>query len=300
MTKKEQRRQIAVPYVAILLQLLMVAISPMIARAQGLGDAPAYSVLGIGGVIMGSRAKIGPSGFGGSVAGNSVTLGDFASVPADVTSNSTISFGNYSKIGGTCYAVYAATLSTGAECATVDDFDPGSVGISLFFYITGTQILPFETSVYVNCPTQNLTSLTLAAGKKSTITDTVEGFNLIQIDAITLGNSSTLTVSGGPNDYVVLHVLDALSMGDGARIKLAGGIIPSNLVIFVESDSVWGNSTGLPATILTNGGIRAGSGTWIDGVVLAGGTVAFGSNTTVTSRLPDVNVPTPNQECDEQ
>ena len=89
-------------------------------------------------------------------------------------------------------------------------------------------------------------------------------------------------------------------MGDGARIKLTGGIIPSNLVIFVESDSAWGNSTGLPATILTNGGIRAGSGAWIDWVVLAGGTVEFGSNTTVTSRLPGSLFLLPYQECDEQ
>jgi hypothetical protein len=88
------------------------------------------------------------------------------------------------------------------------------------------------------------------------------------------------------------------SMGSGAHVKLAGGIIPSHVVIYVGGNSIWGNSTGLSASVITLSGILAGTGTFIDGVVLAGGGVNFGPNT--TSNGVGFDVPGPSQECQQQ
>jgi len=109
-----------------------------------------------------------------------------------------------------------------------------------------------------------------------------------------------LILSGSPNDTLVLHVMSDFSMGSGAHVKLAGGIIPSHVVIYVGGNSIWGNSTGLSASVITLSGILAGTGTFIDGVVLAGGGVNFGPNTTITSNGVGFDVPGPSQECQQQ
>jgi hypothetical protein len=275
--------------IAIFLASAMIATFPITADAYGfLGS---FAVLASS-VTIGNSSKIG----GSAIGGGSVSIGNSTRAAGGLfAANADLTLGNYAKSLGDCSVIGMLHLGIGASCAAFPPGNDGSDATELVFQ-AWAEMATFETEVDINCATQSLGPLTVAAGKKSTVVNNVSGFNLIQIDGITLENSATLILSGSLNDTLVLQIKGDFSMGSGAHIKLAGGLIPSHVIVYVEGNSVWGNSTGLSADIFTLNGIVAGNGTVIDGVVLAQGGVTFGANTIITgSGLFDL--PDPSQEC---
>jgi len=110
---------------------------------------------------------------------------------------------------------------------------------------------------------------------------------------MTLGNSSTLTLSGGADDTVVLRVDGALRLGSGAKIVLASGLTPADVVIVDEGGiTSWGSSTTVNGTILSAGTCTIGSGVTINGAVLCGENFTVGANARVSS-LPAFAVSVP-------
>jgi hypothetical protein len=282
------------PLIALAISLTTAMIATLPTSADAYQFLGSFAVLASG-VTIGNSSKIG----GSAIGGGSVSIGNSTKATGGLfAANADLTLGNYAKSLGDCSVVGMLHLGSGASCA---DFPPGNDGSDAteLVFQAWAEMSTFETEVDINCATQSLGPLTVGAGKKSTIVDNVSGFNLIQVDGIALKNSSSLTLSGSSNDTLVLQIKGDLSMGSGAHIKLAGGLVPGHVIVYVEGNSVWGNSTGVSADIFTLNGIVAGSGTVIDGVVLAEGGVTLGANTIITG-FGLFDLPDPSQECQAQ
>jgi hypothetical protein len=263
-----------------------------------------YAVYGDG-VTIGNSSKVGHfdvsspdhSFIGGSIVANGVTIGNATLVGSVLADDGNLTLGNYAKAYGVCGILGGGlNLGIGASC---DGLDQGGDEIYIGELTSETfgTFYSFDVQVNINCATATMGSLTVAAGKSSTVSTTVSGFNLIQADTIKLGNSSTLILSGAPDDTILLHSVNGLVIGSGAHIKLKGGIVPSHVMIYVDGDCDLGNSIGIPASVVLFGQLSAGSGTFIDGEVLATGGVTFGPNTIITNSDSDISVPDASPEC---
>jgi hypothetical protein len=263
-----------------------------------------YAVFGSG-VTIGNSSRVGHfdvsspdhSFIGGQIVAEGVSIGNSTLVGGIYAADGNLTLGNYARAAGVCSILGGAlNLGNGASCAGLDQGgDETLVGQLIIDSLA--DFYNFDIQVLVNCATATMGPLTVAAGKSSTVSTTVPGFNLIQADAITLGNSSTLTLSAGPGDSILLHSMNNLVIGSGAHIKLKGGIVPSHVMIYVEGDCNFGNSIGIAASVALVGQLSAGSGTFVDGLVLATGGVTFGPNTIITNNDSEVSVPEPSPEC---
>jgi hypothetical protein len=291
----QKRRWHLSPTAMTVLAFAAMVLLPMTAGAITLDLALNYGVVSeYGDVVFGNSAQLAKGNSLGRIAGNKVTLGNGSMAASDVVAAEyAITLANYAKVSGFCTAFDAVHLGVGAKCGTVDQFDPDAAGIDLFFDLS-QEIPPFESAVLGITPTQTLGPLTVAAGKRQTIATTVAGLNIIQLDSLTLKNSSTLTLSGNSGDTIIVTVSGNLLVGSGAHIRLGGSVHQGNVLIYVQGNSTLGNSTVIGASMLTDGTFTAGSGTFIDGAVLAQLNVTFGPNATVSANVPQqVGVPNP-------
>jgi hypothetical protein len=288
--------------IALLVAFATIAKTPMTALASPvLGGIAVFG----SGVTIGNSSKIGhpdPSSpvhsfIGGQILGETISIGNATVVGDMYAADGNLTLGNYAKAFGVCSILGGGlNLGTGASCISYDQGADDSLVDQAFIDASGI-FYNFDIIVNVNCATATLGPQAVAAGKTKTIATTVAGLNLIQVDSVTLGNSSTLTLSGGPGDSILLHIMSDLTMGSGAHIRLTGGITPSQVMIFAEQNCYLGNSIGIAASVAMIGVLNAGSGAFIDGVVQTVGGATFGSNTTITNNDSDVIVPEPSPEC---
>ncbi|MBF6571743.1 MAG: hypothetical protein IVW54_23140 [Candidatus Binataceae bacterium] len=276
-----------------LFSMALLAMLPAAAGAVTLGDALNFAALSdTGDVIISNTARVSVNALG-AAAGQNVTLGNTSLDSNDVIATSgVVTLGNYAKVKGECITNGGAVvLGTGAKCGSTDTSgtSPKLALVSQALTDVGT----FESALASQTPTQTLGPISLAAGKKTTVFNTVAGLNIIQIDSITLGNSSILTVSGASSDFTVLNIVGDLSIGSGAHLALTGGIISSHVLINVQGTiPTWLNSTVIGATIVApNSGVAAGSGARLDGAIIADGSITFGPNATLTFDPSLVDVP---------
>jgi hypothetical protein len=285
---------------ASLLALLTAALTPSWAGAVTLGNALDFSALSLSGdVDINNVAKVGsaPIGSPGDVGGSDVTLGnnslaggDAIAEPGDV-----VAIGNYSTVVGESItgAGGSVILGLGAKSGFIDT--TGTNGKLAVKADAITDVGTFDTALTSATPSLTLAAVTLAAGKKATITDSVVGgLNIIEVPSVTLGNSSTLTLSGGPADSLVLEITGDLKIGNGAKIVLTGGLSVNEVLIYVNgSVASWGNSTTVGATLLApNSAIAAGSSAKVTGAIIAGGNVTFLENATLIFDTSLVDIPT--------
>jgi hypothetical protein len=104
--------------------------------------------------------------------------------------------------------------------------------------------------------------------------------NVVCINNLALGGGAVLTLSGSASDIFILNITGNLSMGGASVIKVAGGLVPNNVLINV---------------IGTGPGINVGGGSTINGALLAvsrdlvlsagvvNGVVISGGNMNITS-----------------
>jgi hypothetical protein len=283
-----------------LLALLTAAVLPSTAGAVTLGNALDFSALSTtGDVDINNVAKVGVAAIGpqGDVAGSNVTLGSNSLAGGDAISSpgNVNALGNFSKVSGECItgAGGAVHLGTGAKCVLGEDTS-GTNGKLTVFADAITDVGTFVTALTAATPTETLGPVTLADGKKTTLTDTVAGLNIVEVPSVTLGNSSTLTLSGPAGDTVVLEITGNLKIGSGARILLAGGLTPADVIIYVGGAvTSWGNTTTVNGTILApNSPIAAGSGAKVTGAIIGNGNVTFLQNATLTFEPSLVDIPT--------
>jgi len=283
-----------------LLALLTAALVPSSAGAVTLGNALDFSALSLtGDVNINNVAKVGVAAIGpqGDAGGSNVTLGSnsLAGGNAIASPGDVITVGNFSTVKGACItgAGGAVNLGTGAKCLLGTD-TTGTNGKLTVFADAITDVGTFDTALTSATPTQTLGALTLAAGKKGTITDSVAGLNIIELPSVTLGNSSTLTLVGAPGDTVVLEITGSLKIGSGAKILLSGGLTPADVLIYVgTSVASWGNTTTVNGTVLApNSPIAAGSGAKVTGAIIGQGNVTFLQNATLTFAPSLVDIPT--------
>jgi hypothetical protein len=239
--------------------------------------------------------------FGGVGAGGDIVLGNNGSYCGDAISfNGSITLNNYTKVIKKCVTGGGpVNLKVGASCNGTDTTGTnpllGALGLA---YLSGGV---FACDVQSGTPTLSLPAINLPASKQMTITDTVAGgLNFIDVPSMALGNSSTLTISGGVSDTVVLRVDGDTSIGHSARILLAGGLTPYSVVIATQSGiSFWGNSTTVNGTILSglpfdqdDRECPIGSGATINGAVLCEDDLSMGPNARVNYQPAfAVNVP---------
>jgi len=283
-----------------LLALLTAAMLPSTAGAVTLGNALDFSALSTSGdVNINNVAKVGIAAIGpqGDAGGSNVTLGsnslaggDAIASPGDV-----VTVGNFSTVKGACItgAGGAVNLGTGAKCVLGEDTS-GANGKLTVMADAITDVGTFVTALTAATPTQTLGPVTLAAGKKSSITDSVVGLNIIEVPSVTLGNSSILTLTGAAGDTVVLEITGDLKIGSGAQILLAGGLTPADVLIYVGGAvTSWGNTTTVNGTILApNSALSAGSGAKVTGAIIGNGNVTFLQNATLTFAPSLVDIPT--------
>jgi hypothetical protein len=159
--------------------------------------------------------------FGGVGAGGDIVLGNNGSYCGDAISDSgSITVNNWTKVMNKCVTGGGpVNLKTGASCGGTDTSGSNPLlGALALAYINGGF---FACDVQNGTPTQSLPAINLAASKQMTIADTVSGgLNFIDVPSMALGNSSTLTLSGGASDTVVLRVDGDTSIGHSARILL--------------------------------------------------------------------------------
>jgi hypothetical protein len=237
-------------------------------------------------------------------AGNDVALGNNGLYSGDAITFGSITLDNYAKVLGECVTDGGSvTKKVGASCGSTDTTGSnGLLGLLDEAYFDGGF---FACDVAGGSPTSSIPAVNIAAGKQLTITDTVSGgLNLIDVPSLTLGNSSTLTLSGGSTDTLVLRVDGNTSIVHGAKIVLAGGLTPFSVVIAAQGGiSFWGNSTTINGTMLVgqpfNSGDRAcpaGSGATINGALLCEDDLSMGLNARVNYE-PAFLVHVPSANC---
>jgi hypothetical protein len=231
-------------------------------------------------------------------APDSVVIGNNGRYNGSVLSvEGTIVLGNWTKVLGRCATILSNPIITGvgASCGSYDTEDEGGQDA----------IVPILDSGYFSCnvtegiATQSIPAVNVAAGRHFTITDAISGgFNLIDIPSVTLSNSSTLTLSGGSSDTLVLRVDGNTIIGSGAKIVLTGGLSPSAVVIATQGGiSSWKSSTTISGTIVngldfvTGGPTEScitGSGTTINGALICTGGIQLGANARVNLQPADL------------
>jgi hypothetical protein len=298
--------------------IVMVALSSFIgmnatsalAQSDNLASALAYSILSFAeesgsSIVVGNSARAIDSSISGNVGASvAISLGSnslFGGSVLVIEGVDGITVGNWTKVLGKCGTDNDSpvTLKVGASCGSVsmdgDGFDV---------------VPPVYDSNYFACnirdatATQSIPGVNITAGKLFTITDEVSGgLNVIDVPSLTLGNSSTLTLSGGSSDTLALRVDGSTSIGNGAKILLAGGLTPSSVVIATQGGiSSWSNSATIDGTVLNGldqsdfdvptAACTTGSGTTLNGALLCGGDIRLGANSRVNFQPADlVHVP---------
>ena len=291
-----EQKWITKPVLATLMQLVIAATLPLSAGAITLGGALGFSALSeTSNVSINNVAKVGTNSLG-SLGGNDITLGSNSFAGGDLIADPDgISIGNYSKVIGECFWTTGITFGLGVkDCkgGNTGGGDPGAKAAAI------TDTNNFVTTLLGETPTLTMGPVTVKNYPSTTITDTVPGgLNIIKISGdLTLNSSSTLTLMGTstPGETLVLWIDGNLAINNGAKIRLKGGLLADDVVIYVNSNvSPWNNSTAIGATLLApNAPVNVGSTARVDGAVIGGGSVTFLQNATLLyDPATNVNLP---------
>ncbi len=260
-----------------------------LANAQvTLGSAVDFAVISDAGpLVLGNHTVItGTSTDVGATYGNVTIGGNNTMIPGDVVTSlfelgpgATISLANYAHVAGTCVTDGGAiTLGTGATCANEDTTNTNP-DIALIASAVN-QEEDFDYAVTCLAPTQSIPAVNLAASKTQTVTDAVpNGLNVISTPSITMGGSSVLTLQGGSLDQVILETPGNMSLGYGAKIVLAGGLLAQNVWITTTTEPAGFNPPATtPSVFLNNSSVVFGS-------VHGGYTCSLGSGVTINGAI---------------
>jgi choice-of-anchor A domain-containing protein len=202
-----------------------------------------------------------------------------------------ICLGNDSEVAGLC-ATGGGAIDTPTECSLGADTTGGNSDVVTLLPQADSAIVSASASFAALPATQTLAEIALGTRGSATIT-TTSGVNVISIPAITTGTNSTITITAGATDTVVINVGSAaapgsVQLGNGASVVLSGGITPDRVLFNLLGTSTTaqlGNNTVFNGTILApQGQFTSGDGNTpnpvlINGALLFGGSVSIGNNT---------------------
>lgn len=304
--------------------LALALVQPAI--SQNLGAAASFAVLGSSDVTLKNRVNVnqagtpagncpGSVGCPGDVGGTTVLMGRGNAAAPDTVSGDVIAsasssqgfncsgnppgttaicLGNDSEIAGLC-ATGGGAIDSPAECAAGTDTSGNNPDITSLLPQANSAIATFSAALSALGTTQALPEIALGSHGSLTIT-TSSGLNVIAVPAITTGAKSTITITAGPTDTVVVNVgtsaaPGSLQLGNGASVVLSGGITPDRVIFNLLGTSTaaqLGNDTTFNGTALApQGQFTSGDGNTpnpliINGAVLFGGSIAIGNNTNLT------------------
>ncbi len=302
----------------------MVLAGAHLAAAQDPGAAKSFAVLSSSDVSFKNRVNInqvsgsaslacpGSVGCPGNVGGITVLMGrGNASAPDTVSGDviasantstglncaknapgtTAICLGNDSEIAGQC-ATGGGAIDTPGECSLGADVSGANPDVTTLMPQANSAIVSFSASVAALSATQTLAEIALGTRGAVNITTTT-GVNVISIPAITTGANSTITITAGPADTVVINVgsssaSGSIQLGNGASVVLSGGITPDRVLFNLVGSSTaaqLGNNTVFNGSILApQGQFTSGDGNTpnpvlINGALLFGGSITIGNNT---------------------
>jgi choice-of-anchor A domain-containing protein len=321
---------------AVLIGLAALAFTQL-AASQSLGAANSFAVLSSGDVSFKNHVNIsqvscssggvcpGSVGCPGDVGGVTVLMGrGNASSPDTVSGDvigsadsstglncaknapgtTSVCLGNDSEVAGLC-ATGGGAIDSPSECSVGADTSGSNSNVTTLLPQADSAIVSASASFAALPATQTLAEIALGARGSTTIT-TSPGVNVITIPAITTGTNSTITITAGPTDTVVVNMGSSsepgsLQLGNGASIVLSGGITPDRVVFNLVGTSTTaqlGNNTVFSGSILApQGQFISGDGNTpnpvlINGALLFGGSVSIGNNTNLNF-YPFVGVSSP-------
>ena len=308
---------------AVLIGLVALAFTQRSA-SQSLGAANSFAVLSSGDVsfknhvninqVSGSSGGVCPGSVGcpGDVGGVTVLMGrGNASSPDTVSGDvigsanssqglncsgnapgtTAICLGNDSEVAGLC-ATGGGAIDSPSECSVGADTSGSNSDVTTLLPQADSAIVSASAILAALPATQTLAEIALGTRGSTTIT-TSPGVNVISIPAITTGTNSTITITAGPTDTVVINMGSSsepgsLQLGNGASVVLSGGITPDRVLfnlVGTSSTAQLGNNTVFNGSILApQGQFTSGDGNTpnpvlINGALLFGGSVSIGNNT---------------------
>jgi choice-of-anchor A domain-containing protein len=308
---------------AVLVGLLALAFTRP-AASQNLGAANTFAVLSSGDVTFKNRVNVnqasssggpvcpGSVGCPGNVGGVTVLMGrGNASSPDTVSGNviasasssqglncaknapgtTAICLGNDSEVAGLC-ATGGGAIDSPSECALGVDTTGSNPDVTGQLPQADSAIASFSAALAALPATQTLAEIALGTRGSTSIT-TSPGLNVISVPAITTGTNSTITITAGPSDTVVINMgstseSGSLQLGNSASVILSGGITPDRVIfnlVGASTTAQLGNNTVFNGSILApQGQFTSGDGNTptpitINGALLFGGSVSIGNNT---------------------
>jgi choice-of-anchor A domain-containing protein len=308
---------------AVLAALVALALTHL-APGQDLGAAKSFAVLSSGDVSFKNRVNInrvssstgvicpGSAGCPADVGGVTVLMGrGNASSPDTVSGDvigsanssvglncannapgtTAICLGNDSEVAGLC-ATGGGAIDSPTECSLGSDTTGSNSDVTSLLPQADSAVVSVSASLAALPATQTLAEIALGTRGSTTITATT-GLNVVSIPAITTGTNSTITITAGPTDIVVINVgsssaSGSLQLGNGASVVLSGGITPDRVLFNLVGTSTaaqLGNNTVFNGSILApQGQFTSGDGNTacpvlINGALLFGGSVSIGNNT---------------------
>jgi choice-of-anchor A domain-containing protein len=294
------------------------------AASQSLGAANSFAVLSSGDVTFKNRVNVsqvsvsgapmcpGAVGCPGDVGGVTVLMGrGNASSPDTVSGDvigsansstglncaknapgtTAICLGNDSEVAGVC-ATGGGAIDSPTECGLGSDTTGSNSDVTTLLPQADSAIVSFSASLAALPATHTLPEIALGTRGTTTITTTT-GLSVISIPAITTGTNSTITITAGPTDTVVINVGSSsapgsLQLGNGASVVLSGGITPDRVIfnlVGASTTAQLGNQTVFNGSIVApQGQFTSGDGNTpnpvqINGALLFGGSVSIGNNT---------------------
>jgi len=93
--------------------------------------------------------------------------------------------------------------------------------------------------------------------------------NIIDATSIRTGAKATLTLQGGPGDFVILRVAKGFTLGAKSTLNLGGGLVPSHVLVMVGGTTTLGARVSMAGGIVSlGGGCIAATGAAIAGAML--------------------------------
>ena len=172
-------------------------------------------------------------------------------------------------------------FSTNADSTTSGFTARGGVNTSSTGTITtaATQASAASSNLAGLTPNQSLGTITSSA----TISATVPGRNVINVTGISLGNGTTLTLSGSATQSFVINVTGTSNVTFD-NISLAGGLTAANVIINVlHGDTVTDNSPGTVNGIIMdiNGSVSLTNNDTVNGEIISGNNISLSNNSDV-------------------
>jgi hypothetical protein len=172
-------------------------------------------------------------------------------------------------------------FSTNADSTTSGFTARGGVNTTSNSTITtaAMQASAASTTLAGLTPNQSLGNITAS----TTISATVPGRNVVNVTGISLGNGTTLTLSGSATQSFVINVTGTSNVTFD-NISLVGGLTPANVIFNVENgDTITDNSPGLLNGILMDigGMVSLTNSDTLNGEIISGNAINLSNNSDV-------------------